>query len=43
MSEDANKVEKTKPEPKTAELSDHELGKVAGGWSGSDGDERQQK
>jgi hypothetical protein len=38
MSED-NKIEKTEQEPKAAELSEQDLDKVAGGWSGSDGDE----
>ena len=38
MSEDTN-IEKTEQKPKTTELSEQDLDKVSGGWSGSDGDE----
>jgi len=38
MSEDT-KIEKIEQKPKAAELSEQDLDQVAGGWSGSDGDE----
>ena len=37
MSEDTKKVEETEQKAKTTDLSEQELDKVAGGWSGSQG------